>query len=109
MNISTTIIFVYFIKMYIISSYLLSPDCNISSLSFDCFLRKKTTAQPPQASPPNAVHQQPASVACSTPPQSLTFPHVMKSLLNSTVMELTQTFILSEKCQAVTDVPRPSS
>ena len=72
------------------------------------FPQKKTTAQPPRASPPNAVHQQPASVACSTPPQSLTFPHVMKSLLNSTVMELTQTFILSEKCQAVTDVPRPS-
>ena len=72
------------------------------------FPQKKTTAQPPQASPPNAVHQQPASVACSTPPQSQTFLHVKKSLLDPTVMDLTMDLVISEKCQAVTDGPRPS-
>ena len=72
------------------------------------FPQKKTTAQPPQASPPNAVHQQPASVACSTPPQSQTFPHVKKSLLDPTVTDLTMDLIISEKCQVVTDMPRPS-
>ena len=74
----------------------------------DIVSSEKTTAQPPQASPPNAVHQQPASVACSTPPQSLTFPHVKKSLLDPTVTDLTMAFTFSEKYQVVTDMPRPS-
>ena len=70
--------------------------------------KSKTTVPPPQVQP-DAVHQQLPSVASPAHPQSPTFPNVKKSLLDSTVMELTKTFIISEKCQAVTDVPRPSS
>ena len=69
--------------------------------------KSKTTVPPPQVQP-DAVHQQLPSVASPAHPQSLTFSHVKKSLLDSTVMDLTMDLVISEKCQAVTDGPRPS-